>query len=123
MYIIFNYPKIKKILLSVLIVIYYVMSNFFYTELASFLFLRKIFITFTTILKHFSFFLQLNFDIFLGPFFAFCFSLLQINFDIFACFFLESFFVFLIIIICHFYVQKKKIIKNILLVLFICFKN
>ena len=112
MYIIFNYPKIKKILLSVLIVIYYAMSNFFYTELASFLFLRKIFITFTTILKHFSFFLQLNFDFFLGPFFAFCFSLLQINFDIFACFFLESFFVFLIIIICHFYVQKKKNYKK-----------
>ena len=59
------------------------LNNFFYTQLTSFLFLRKIFIMITMILKlFFLFLLQLNFDIFLGPFFVF-FFLLQKNFGIF----------------------------------------
>ena len=80
------------------------LNNFFYTQLTSFLVLRKIFIMITMILKlFFLFLLQLNFDIFLGPFLSFFFFFRKILVS-FTWFFLELFFVFLIIVIYHFYI-------------------
>ena len=40
----------------------------------------------------------------------------------FTCFFLKLFFVFFIIVICHFYIQKKDL-KNYFISFFICFKK
>ena len=49
---------------------------------------------------------QLNFDIFLGPFFFFCLFFLQKDLISFICFFPEFFLAFLIIVICHFIYLK-----------------
>ena len=69
----------------------------------------------------FLFFLQLNFDIFLGPFFVFFyFRKILISF---TCFFLELSLVLLKIVIYHFYIWKKQIIKHYLCLFFTCFKN
>ena len=67
---------IKRILLVDSVAISYVLyNNFSYTQVAS------------------AFIPQKDFDIFLGPFFAFYLFLLQKDFNIFACFFSASFFI------------------------------
>ena len=72
-------------------VTYYVLyNNFFYTQLILFLFLRKIFVIFTIILK-----------LFFRPFSPFVFFFFRMIFISFTCFFLESFFI--LIAICHVY--------------------
>ena len=113
-YIFSNCPKVKRILSSHPIVIYYVVNNnFFYTQLAFDFVPQKDSYYITPFF--FSFFRK-NLISFL--FFVFCFFLLQKEFDI-TCFFLEFFFVFLIIVVCHFSIQKKIYKKY----FFICFKS
>ena len=80
-------------------------------------------IMFTMILTLFYFILaQKDFDICLGPFFAFFLFLLQKDFDIFCVLLLRSFSLFFFIIFsCHF-LMKKNYEQIFLLVLFICLK-
>ena len=77
-------------------------DNFFFTQLACFFDSQKYSYQVHDDTEAFFLFLfNSNSDIFLGPFFAFCHFILKKILIFFAGLFLESFFVFLIIVICH----------------------
>ena len=109
-------PGSLKILQSRPIVIYYALfNNFFYSQLASFLFVRKVFITLMMILKNFFFLSTVIFWYLSQGFFSFTYFFFRESLIFFTCFFLESFVAFLIKFICHFYVKN---IRNVLLVFY-----
>ena len=103
-----------KNLQSGLIVTNYALYNtFFYTQLVSvFVPPEDFYYVHDDTDPMFLFLLQLNFDIFHWPFFAFFLLLFRKILIFFTCFFLEPFSVFLTIFICHFLYIEKKCIKE-----------
>ena len=93
-------PESLQNLESLSIFIYYALNyNSFYAELTFAFVPQK-----DSCYAFYLFFLHLNFDIFLGPFITFNVFFFRMILISFTCFFLELFFVFLIIAVCYFYV-------------------